>query len=294
MRRLIGAALAVLLGAAPALTQEETIRIGFRKDAKPFSFEDPAAALGVNGFLAQLCVRAFDPRVTDKRIEVVWVKSKERFGKLRSSSPEDRIDILCDPTSVTMDRANEFLFTNLVFASGVGYLRNPAAVGGDTIVGSLAETTAPAAVNIAIQQGRVKSLKGRRIIRDEDVSSHEEGIARICAAEFEYYFGDLDIIRAMLADATESGVSGCEDVVDSENVTFSYEAYALATAPRRPDLAVFLQSRIFRLFSDGTARQLFQTHFPERAPSAALQAILALNAIYPCGDILEEDPCRGP
>jgi ABC-type amino acid transport substrate-binding protein len=53
--------------------------------------------------------------------ETVGVTATTREMALETDDVSERIDILCDSTSVTFERSKKYLFTPLVFASGVSY-----------------------------------------------------------------------------------------------------------------------------------------------------------------------------
>lgn len=121
-------AFAVLTIAASA--NAEDLRVGYRIDAKPFSnctLEDKAAceawALGPNarfeGFVAGICDFVFDDM--NVQIKTVGVTAITRTQMLKATEPENRIDVLCDSMSVTFARSEKYLFTPLVFVSGVSY-----------------------------------------------------------------------------------------------------------------------------------------------------------------------------
>ncbi len=78
-----------------------TVRLGFREDARPYSFKDSAGKPA--GYIVDLCrdvVERLKPGARKLKTEFVRIAPNERFEAVR----EGRIDILCDPASVTMER----------------------------------------------------------------------------------------------------------------------------------------------------------------------------------------------
>jgi ABC-type amino acid transport substrate-binding protein len=283
MRRVLPFLLSLALGAASVQAQE-TLRAGFRADAPPFSFREEGAA-DYEGFLADLCHGALPRGVY--RIEHVQVTAANRFDMLRKGGAAGGVDMLCDPTSVQATVAQSFILSPLVFATGVGYLRRVRTENEspDVIVGYLQGTTSNAAVEIARARGAIATIEGGEI-EERGVPTHTDGIRMICAGELEFYFGDLDILRALKARETS-----CEHVNDSETTTFTYEAYTLPVNADRSDVAIALQTGLYRMFSDGSVADLYTKNFKERARSDVLQAVFALNGVFPCRGVIADDPC---
>src|SRR3569833_3711707 len=105
MRRLftLAAALAVLSQAATAATLDRiretgTLRIGYRVDAKPYSYQDSNGQPA--GYIVDLCnevAAALGPNI---RPQYVRIAADARFESVLNG----RVDILCDPSSVTLSR----------------------------------------------------------------------------------------------------------------------------------------------------------------------------------------------
>lgn len=108
----------------PSASEEpgEEIRIGYRSDARPFSWFQEGE---FKGFIAELCDGIL--KSTNFKFRRVPVNSQSRWTKLSSQNPKTRIDVLCDTTSITMERAGKWLFSPVVFLSGVSYAYSPAA-----------------------------------------------------------------------------------------------------------------------------------------------------------------------
>ena len=130
--RLIGLALAaVVLGilttgtmSASAATldriwQASKITLGYRVDAKPFSFQDASGA--PTGYSVELCQKVADKLkaelgITELTIDWVPVTLEQRFADVAGG----KVDLLCEADSVTLTRRKEVSFSVPVFASGIG------------------------------------------------------------------------------------------------------------------------------------------------------------------------------
>lgn len=282
-------ALALTMSAAHA---EEALRVGFRTDARPFSYKTAGGEYG--GFIADICYAALD----GGRFQIVPVEvtAKSRFEMLRQGGQAGGIDLLCDPTSIQPRTLGKFLLSPHVFATGVGYLRKArqAGAGKKVVVGYLDGTTSGIAVEIA-RSRKIFDVIGNADIDPVMVADHDEGIRRICNGDLEFYFGDLDILRALKKDYVENGQGTCDNVSDSQQSTFSYEAYALAVNPGRPDVAMALQEGLYKVFSKETAYRIYERNFKEGHRSSALQAVFTLNGVLPCRDamrnLIKDNPC---
>lgn len=109
----------------------ESITVGVRKDAAPFSYELKDINLtrgsfkSYGGYLVDICMGVLDHLLLEKRyeglkIEVVEVSAENRFDLL-----DDRtIDVLCSPDSITHERTKKYLVSHPVFLTGVSYVYN--------------------------------------------------------------------------------------------------------------------------------------------------------------------------
>lgn len=119
---LLAAALLVPMAGQGRAEEPETVRIGLRADAAPFSYKNTSGGgVQYKGYIADLCFEIFAGSAY--RIEVQEVATEDRFRKL-NSGPE--IDVLCDPVTLRYEdreRWENALFSPVVFASAVTYLR---------------------------------------------------------------------------------------------------------------------------------------------------------------------------
>lgn len=111
--------------------QADELRVGYRVDALPFSFcgldkpmdcesSAPWSELRFDGFIAGICDFIFEDNGLNP--ETVGVTATTRIARMESENPGTRIDMLCDSTSVTLKRSRSYLFSPVVFASGVSYV----------------------------------------------------------------------------------------------------------------------------------------------------------------------------
>ena len=99
--------------------ESKTFRIGYRADAKPHSFRtdqnQPA------GYVVDLCrevAAAVNQAVANVQVNYVLVPADQRFEQVR----DGKVDILCDPSSITLTRRAMVDFSLPTFLDGASVL----------------------------------------------------------------------------------------------------------------------------------------------------------------------------
>jgi hypothetical protein len=267
----------------------ETLRMGVRDDARPFVYRDVDGIY--RGFLYDLCRFAADS-AGHPEPEHVPVTAANRFKWMSDASAP--IDLLCDPTTITLERAARFDFSPIVFVANSTVLRRVSArpipaetasnLGCETgeapmvvVVGSVSGTTAEQAIDIALEQSAI-GVKGDQAICRITFDDHETGIAALCSDEgsLSFYFGDFDILSAHLEDWNNRS-EGCPASFASGFEL--YEPYALIIGDRLPDFQRRFIRGIYTYFRDGDGGSSFAEHFPDRRMSPALDMLFRLYRI---------------
>lgn len=284
MRRGLALLAALLAGAGGAEGQE--IRIGMRADAKPFVYE---AAPGVfEGFLADICrgavAAAGYSEVVEERID-----ARTRLGN--PAQVGEGIDVVCDPTTLTLERAGRFDFSPIVFIANATFVTRDARVfltpeqaaaseacveavaAGARVAaaGMLAGSTAIAAFDLARARGFLGDPSEHEVCAIT-VESHLEGIDRLCGGDLSFYFGDADILRAFLQDR-----AGCRVTFNTSFLT--YEPYALVVHRDDEDFRRRFIQAVYGLFADGSVEGFYTEHFGNRRKSDALSMLFGINSV---------------
>ena len=105
-------------GTLARIRETGTIKLGYRTDARPFSFD---SAGGPVGYSVDLCQRVPDAvkqelGLSSLKVEWVPVTVEDRISAVQ----EHRVDLLCGSTSVTLGRRKEVDFSVPIFPGGVG------------------------------------------------------------------------------------------------------------------------------------------------------------------------------
>lgn len=272
MRRLL--VLAVLLGLAPQAAAAGTLdriketgvfRIGYRADAEPYSYQNERGRPA--GFIVDLCAEVAAALGPNIRADYVVVSAERRLEAVR----DGEVDIMCDSTSVTMDRRAIVDFSLPTFFDGASVLsriskpvRRFEDFSGKQI-GVLAGTTTEQILN--------ESLKALGITTTVvPVRDHRAGMELLWADKIDAYFADRGIIAAMLRDGGRPGF-------ELSKQYFSNETYALVLP--RDDGAFRLQvdKTLARLYRTGKINAILAKTFGNEPLDDTLKAMIAINAV---------------
>jgi hypothetical protein len=107
-------------------------------------------------------------------------------------------------------------------------------------------------------------------------TSHIEGVGNFCAKNFDYYFGDVDIIEAYIRQADESASAPCDF---RRGAALTYEPYAVLITSKDAGYRSKLIAALYEIFSDGTAAGRFSHHFGDYGKSRALDILFRINGV---------------
>lgn len=133
------------------------------------------------------------------------------------------------------------------------------------------------------QQQRPSAALAEPVVCLRPFASHREAAEALCTSRLKRYYGDLDIIRAAIADynAQEGGV--CNPVFpEAGGAASRYEPYALVVSSARMDeLPERITMAIYSMFTDGSIDRLFAGHFPGQEKNVYLDTLFRLNSVPP-------------
>jgi len=266
--------LALLAGTASAETLRRiedsgTIRIGYRTDALPHSYEDASGR--PQGYIIDLCREVVVAVQTELkpatvRAEFVRVTSQDRFEAVR----DGRVDILCEASSITMARRSMVDFSIPTFVDGAGI-----AFRGKEItrfedfagrkVGVLAGTTTHDLLRTTLAALGIKA----EIILAND---HRSGIGNLIDGRIDSYFADRAIL-AYLYGRTDTNRN-----FRIGRQYFSYETYALALPRGDTEFRWLVDRTLAQLARDGRMAALASRNF-SIASDRMLDALIAINSV---------------
>ena len=189
-------------GTLDRLRQDKTLRIAYREDAPPFSFQTPGRA-EPEGYIVDIC-RAVGKSLTQQlalpslNIVYVPVTVNDRFEAIQ----QGKADLLCEATTATLSRREMIDFSIATFVDGASLLiridgpQSLQAMAGRKI-GVLGGTTTEEALN--------NSLKDMNIAAEVvPAKTHSEGLAMLDANEISAYFADRAILQSLVKESKDS------------------------------------------------------------------------------------------
>ncbi len=260
--------------------------LGYRADARPFSYDDGGKAAG---YTVALCEKIADAVKTElglsaMTVEWVPVALEDRFQALQNG----KIDILCGADTATLERRKEVSFSIPIFPSGIGaLLRRDAPVPlRDVLAGTPASGPvwrgSPARILSKKTFSVVKGTTGEKWLAermqkfhvDASVStadSYEAGIQQVIDGNSDVFFGD----RPILLVAATSGSSASELILIDR--LFTHEPLAIAMERGDEDLRLVVDQTLSRLFRSGEFHDLYGQWFG--APDESTIGFYLQNAL---------------
>ncbi|HVI87729.1 MAG TPA: amino acid ABC transporter substrate-binding protein [Dongiaceae bacterium] len=245
--------------------------IGYRPDAAPFS------SLGADGkptgYSVALCTEiaklvAQAANVKDMKIAYEPVTAESRFMALTTH----KIDILCEGTSITIQRMETMDFTLQTFSSGTSLmvradqnLSDLTQLAGKK-VGVLRNTTTAQELKFALEQNKIPA----DVV---EFDTHDAGLAALEAKSIDGYFADRELLMGMKSRAKDSGaLKVAQDYLTNE-------PYALPIRQNDYKLKKIANLALSRAYRSGKIAEIFHAAFPGREPSQLLKALYVLQGV---------------
>lgn len=254
------------------IAETQIMKLGVRSDAPPFSFIKPGGQPA--GFAVELCI-AVAGQVQQRlglgamQVEFVPVTTEDRF----SAVAEARVDLLCGPDSITLERRKTVDFSTPFFVDGASVLFRAdgpgdfKALDGKIIAVRAATTTQEALENTLVRQGISAQVMA--------VEDHAEGLLALREKKVDAYFADQSILLYLLAS---SGASDAEGLRVSAN-TFTVELYGLAMARGDSDFRLAVDQALARMLRGEAFEAIFKSNFGSAQPSEGLRYLFRFGAL---------------
>jgi ABC-type amino acid transport substrate-binding protein len=247
-----------------------TLRLGFRSDAPPYSFR--AAGGTPAGYMVDICREIADnvkkaTKAAQLKVEFVEVTAAERLEAVR----DRKVDLLCDPTSVTMARREIVDFSLPTIIDGASLLyradgpSNLADFDGKRI-GVLHGTTSEETLKATLWQFDVKAeIVSKR--------THEDGIAALTEKRIDAYFGDRGILAHYLRGSRRPGN------LKLESQYYTFETYAVALPREDARLRLLVDATLADLYRSHSVRRIFAHSFGNVAPDEFVRALYVIHGV---------------
>jgi ABC-type amino acid transport substrate-binding protein len=250
------------------------IRLGYRTDARPFTFKDDAGQAA--GYSAGLCVVMADavksqPGLGSATVEWVPVTAADRYLALQ----QGRIDVLCGGESITLTRRAQASFSTGIFPAGIGALvRSDAPVRLRDVLAGHDQPYRPVwrgSVTQALQARPFAAVQGTtaeawltarirdlQVIADiSRVSGFDAGIQAVLDRKADALFGE----RALLLDAVKRDrAAGDLLVIDR---LFTTESLGVALPRGDEEFRLLIDRALNRIYLSGEINTLYGKWFGE-------------------------------
>ncbi len=265
-------------------TANTALKLGYRVDAPPFSYVENISQKWSNspiGYSVSLCERIGRAAKNNNLyafFEFVEVTAENRFQKLKTGD----IDILCEATTVTLERIRAFDSTLFTFLSGASFMY-PAHRKDindkdflEKKIGVLKNTTTLNAMYNIISK-KIKISEDRFKAKDlnlVEVESHDKSIELFKDKQIDIYFADRDILLALKQRAANKGLR----LIVSRRY-FTNEPYALFVRKNTDDLLYIANKTLVELYRTGDIRRIFASNFPGFIMSRSLRDLFSMQSI---------------
>lgn len=261
---------AELTGTLKQINQTGKIKIGYRKDLPPMSFENEVGK--PVGYSIDLCTQVVkkveNTLGREITLEFVPVTTQNRFDALTAG----KIDILCGATTRTISRGKVVDFSQLTFVTGASFITlaktdNSKGFNGKKI-GVTADSTTAAALKTLLEETGVEA----EVVLTK---SSEEGFRALNKKKIDAFASDQVVLIGL---AIASGQPKSYHV--SPNL-FSYEPLALALRRNDADFRLEADSVITGLYRSEKILEIYDKWFGlfAKQRSSAFQALTKINAI---------------
>lgn len=261
-------------GALPQITQTQTLKLGYREDARPFSFKGEDGT--PTGYSVELCkrvARTVQAQLQLAKLDIQWVPvtAATRVQAAQSGS----IDVECGSTTRTLGREQLVDFSNPIWVDGISFvaptskrLLRVADLNGKR-VGIVPGTTAEPVIKSWAARGVTPVLV--------PVKTHTEGMAAVRAGNIDAYATDRLILIGEAVGGKPDGKGG--EALALGDDYLSVETYSLMMR-RDADLRLAVNRALAEIYRTGEIARVFRLSFPPGfEPSPLLESIYLLNAL---------------
>ncbi|CAH1649711.1 MAG: amino acid ABC transporter substrate-binding protein [Chelatococcus sp.] len=247
-----------------------SLRLGFRADAPPYSYR--AANGDPSGYIVDLCREVATgvknaQNIPSLKIDYIEVTSRTRFEALR----DGKIDILCDPTSMTMSRRAVVDFSLPTFIDGAGVLHRVNDVHRledlrGKKIGALQGTTTEETLRTTLAQLGIEA----EIV---PMTDHPSGVRQLTEGKIDAYFADRGILNYHLLNSRNPAGLKLSDQY------FTFETYALAL-PRGDDkLRLLADATLAELYRTDRVKKIYARSFGSFPPDQFIKALFVINGV---------------
>ena len=262
MRTMI--AFLLVLVFSPAFASPDTLariaetgefRIGFVPDAPPLSYVDGNG--DASGYSIELCRHVANAVQTElglQKMDITFtplVSMPERLDAIEN----DKVDIECGATTVTLSRRERVDFTLMTFITGVAVLSRQ-----ESAINTIDDV---AGATVAVLHGTTTEAVIRNVIEVNDfdvnvvlINSHDEGMALLNDGKVTGYASD----RAMLLGQVFRNENAANEYALTRTA-LSFEPYALMIPRGDTKFRLVADKALASLYRSARIRRIYQNWF---------------------------------
>ena len=262
-----------LPGTLDQIRKSGEIRIAYRADAPPLSFNDADGQ--PSGYSVDLCRRVATAvkdslKLSNLKVTFVPVSTQDRLEAI----VDNKADIECGSTTITLSRERKVDFTLMTFVTGGSFLSLA-----DSGMTSLSDASGKSVAVIrgttsesALQGYLTKNLIDATAV---PVASIEDAMKRLDAKQVDAVASDQIVLIGQMIQASDPRKYSLSREL------FSYEPYALVVKRNDADFRLIANQALAQLYREGQFEQLYDKWFGRAGvkPSAILGAMYVLQAI---------------
>jgi ABC-type amino acid transport substrate-binding protein len=260
-------------GTLDQIRKSGEIRVGYRTDAPPLSFKDDSGQ--ATGYSVELCQRIAAAvkdhlKLKDLKTTLVPLTSEDRIDAIINN----RADIECGATTITLSRAEKVDFTLMTFVTGGGLLTlaNSTVDSLASLAGKSVAVVTGTTSQTALQKYLQKNLIDAKVVA---VADRAEAMKQLQAKKVDAFASDqVVLIGEILTAPDPRAYSLGRDL-------FSFEPYGLVVRRNDADFRLVANRAIAQLYRSGQIEDLFNRWFGQvgMQPTPVLKAMYVLEAL---------------
>lgn len=249
---LLSSASAMAQGTVDRIKQRGEIRIGYRTDARPLSFEENGQPAGYSVDLCKRIAGGIGGQLSLPAMKATYVPvtADNRFDALIKGD----IDIECGATTITLGRLERVDFTLMTFVTGGTFLsKAEARIGGPAdLAGKRVAVPRGTSTATALEAYLKENSVNARVVTVDD---RDAGMARLQRGDVDALAGDQIVLLGNALEALEANKNANFSFADA---LFSYEPYAFMVRRNDADFRLAVNRELAEIFRNGEQSQIYQ------------------------------------
>jgi len=263
----------VIGGTLDQIKKSGEIRLGYRTDAPPLSFNDTSGQPA--GYSVELCKRIAAEvkdqlKLKDLKTTLVPLTSDDRIEAIINN----RADIECGATTITLSRAEKVDFTLMTFVTGGGLLTlaNSGINSMANLAGKSVAVVSGTTSQIALQKYLQKNLIDAKVVA---VADRKDGMKQLQAAKVDAFAADQVLLIGEVLQAPDPRTFSIASDL------FSFEPYGLVVRRNDADFRLVADRAIAQLYRSGQIEDIFSRWFGAAGltPTPVLRAMYLIEAL---------------